>query len=171
MRKPISAEEKLALTLRFLATGENFSSFSFLFRIHVSTISAFVPIVCWYLYQVLKEGYCKVPASEAKWIELADESNERWNFLNAIAAIDGKHIAIKNPVSGGSEFYNYKGFYSIVLMGLITHDYRFLFHAAGCQGRISDGGVWANSKFCKDLKKGKLKIPAPRALPKPTVLD
>ena len=65
MRKPISAEEKLALTLRLIATGENFSSLSFLFRIHDSTISAFVPIVCWYIYQVLKEEYCKVPASEA----------------------------------------------------------------------------------------------------------
>ena len=43
-----------------------------------------------------------------------------------------------------------------------------LFHDAGCQGRISDGGVWANSKFCKDLKNGKLKIPKGRALPKPT---
>ena len=168
MRKPISVEGKLAVTLRFLATGESFSSLSFLFRIHFTTISAFVPIVCYYIYQVLKGEYGKVPASETEWIALADESNKRWNFPNAIAAIDGKHISIKKTVSGVSEFYNYKGFYSVVLMGMFSHDYRFLFHDTGCQGRISDGGVWANSKFCKDLKNRKLKIPKGRALTKPT---
>ena len=34
MRKPISGEEKLAVMLRFLATGEDFESLSFLFRMH-----------------------------------------------------------------------------------------------------------------------------------------
>ena len=48
IRKSISAEEKLAFTLRYLATGENFKSLSFLFRIH-DTISNFVPIVCWFI--------------------------------------------------------------------------------------------------------------------------
>ena len=44
MRKPISPEEKLAVTLRFLATGESFESLSFLFRIHHSTIAEFLPV-------------------------------------------------------------------------------------------------------------------------------
>ena len=39
MRKPISAEEKLAATLRFLATGEDYESLSFLFRISASSQS------------------------------------------------------------------------------------------------------------------------------------
>ena len=34
IRLPISAEEKLAVTLRFLATGEDYQSLSYLFRIH-----------------------------------------------------------------------------------------------------------------------------------------
>ena len=99
----------------------------------------------------MKEENRKVPASEVEWIELADESNKRWNFPNAIAAIDGKHIAIKNPVSAGSEFYNYKGFYSIVLMGLcMTTD----FYSMTQDARVGLAmEVWANSKFCKDLKK------------------
>ena len=54
MRKPISAEEKLAVTLRFLATGEDYESLSFLFRIHWTTIADFVPKVCHYIYEVLK---------------------------------------------------------------------------------------------------------------------
>ena len=43
MRIPISPEEKLALTLRFLATGESYESLMYQFRIHRRTIGKFVP--------------------------------------------------------------------------------------------------------------------------------
>ena len=158
-------EEKVACTLRYLATGEDFTSLSFLFQIHRTTISGFVPEVCFYIFKVLKDDFCKIPDSEGEWVELADETLKRWNFPNGIAAIDGKHIAMKNPVQGASEFYNYKGFHSIILMGIFSHDYQFLSHDVGCQGHISDGGVWAHSNFCKELKNGQLNFPKSRPLP------
>eukprot|EP00794_Sanderia_malayensis_P015479 gene15479-17059_t len=43
MRQPISAEEKIAVILRFLATGESYQSLKFQFRTHDSTISLFIP--------------------------------------------------------------------------------------------------------------------------------
>lgn len=45
MRQSISAGERFALALRFLATGENFRSLQYLFRIPVSTISGIIPEV------------------------------------------------------------------------------------------------------------------------------
>ena len=95
MRQPISAEEKLAVTLRFLATGESYSSLSFLFRMHETTISRFVPIMCCFIYQVLKPEYCVLPRSENDWVNLADETFVRWQYPNGVAAADGKHVAIK----------------------------------------------------------------------------
>ena len=78
-----------------------------------------------------------------RWVELADETYHRRQFPNvSVAAVDGD-----------SEYYNYKGFYSVVFMALVTYDYSFLFHDAGCQGRISDAGVWENTKFCKKMKR------------------
>ena len=65
---------------------------------------------------------------------------------------------MKIPVQGASEFYNYKGFHSIILMGIFSHDYRFLSHDVGCQGRISDGGVWAHSNFCKRVEKWSIEL-------------
>ena len=113
----------------------------------------------------MKEEFCKFPASETEWIKIADDSYRRWNFPNGIAAIDGKHIAITNPNDGASEFYNYKGFHSIVLMEIFSHDYRFIAHDVGCQGRISDGGVWANTTLCREIKQGTVHLPQPRKLP------
>ena len=45
-RAPISVGEKLALTIRYLATGESYTSLSCQFRVGRSTISSFLPEVC-----------------------------------------------------------------------------------------------------------------------------
>ena len=45
MRVPISVEEKLAVTLRFLATGETYESLMYQYRIHRTTIGIFIPEV------------------------------------------------------------------------------------------------------------------------------
>ena len=36
---------------------------------------------------------------------------ERWNFLNVIDCVDGKHIRFKCPTKSGSLFYNYRQFF------------------------------------------------------------
>ena len=46
MRSPISPSERLALTLRFLATGETFRSLEFQFRVSRTAISYIVLEVC-----------------------------------------------------------------------------------------------------------------------------
>ena len=112
MRKPISAEEKLAVTLRFLATGQDYESLSFLFRISASAIKQFVPAICHYIYHVLKSHYLKLSSKQHEWEALAAK--------NFDAAIDGKHVAIKRPIDGDSEFWNFKGFHSIELMAMVT---------------------------------------------------
>ena len=64
MRMPIPAEEKLAITLRYLATGETFESLMYQFRVHRTTIAAFIPEVCKAIYETLKEEYLKMPQNE-----------------------------------------------------------------------------------------------------------
>lgn len=60
MREAISAGERLAVTLRYLATGDSFMSLQYLFRINQSTISRIVPEVCDAIYKALLSDYLKV---------------------------------------------------------------------------------------------------------------
>lgn len=60
MRKAIPPGERLAVTLRYLATGESFASLQYIFRIPQCTISTIIPEVCSAIYNVLKKDYLKV---------------------------------------------------------------------------------------------------------------
>lgn len=54
-REALSVQDRLAVTLRYLATGDSFTSLQYLFRISKQAISSIIPEVCQALIQALKE--------------------------------------------------------------------------------------------------------------------
>jgi hypothetical protein len=74
-----------------------------------------------------------------------DELDRRWNFPHFIGALDGKHVVIQKPENTVGEFYNYKGSKSTILMASVDANYCFIYVNVGCQGCISDGGVFRNT--------------------------
>ena len=73
--------------------------------------------------------------------------------------MDGKHILIKPPPNSGSYYFNYKHSFSIVLLAIVDANYRFIYVNIGCNGRISDGGVFRNCDLYKELEEKRLNIP------------
>ena len=124
-RKAISAAERLALTLRFLATGESQISLTFLFRMGKNTVSKILKETCEAIYQVLSGKYLKSPQSRNDWHKITKEFEIVWNFPHVIDAIDGKHIRIECPKNTGTLYHNYKGFFSLVLLAIFDAHYCF----------------------------------------------
>ena len=58
-RKPISASERLALILRYLATGESQQSLSFSYCIGKSTVISIVSETSLAIFNALKDSYMK----------------------------------------------------------------------------------------------------------------
>ena len=108
------------------------------FRIHKTTISKIIQEVCIAIYKVLQLIYMRISSSTGEWLHIAEKTYQRWNYPNCFGAADGKHIAIVKPKHFGSDFYNYKCFYSVVLMALLDYDYKFLAIDVAVQRRISD---------------------------------
>ena len=57
MRKAISAEERLVITLRYLSAGHSHRSLSFSFRVGRTTVSSIITEVCQAIYRVLQPVY------------------------------------------------------------------------------------------------------------------
>lgn len=105
-----------------------------------------------------------VPTTE-EWRSIAGRFEERWNFPLCCGAVDGKHVVLKAPANSGSQFYSYKGTFSIVLLAVVDAEYRFRVIDVGGYGRSSDGGILANSAFGQALRSGTLHLPADQPLP------
>lgn len=78
-----------------------------------------------------------------------------------LGAVDGKHVKITPPAGSGSYFWNYKGFNSLVLLGIANANYEFIMVNFGINGRVSDGGVIECTEFYDKLKNNQLHIPMP----------
>ena len=85
-----------------------------------------VPEVCKAFCQVLCDKYLGFPTTKDEWQCVADNFRFFLNFPNWIGALDGKHIRIKCPPNSGSKFFNYKKYFSIVLMGMCDSLQRFI---------------------------------------------
>ncbi|CAH1987872.1 unnamed protein product [Acanthoscelides obtectus] len=160
MRKSITAEERLIVTLRYLATGRSLEDLKFSAVISPQALRRIIPDTCQCIYKALKKKYLKFPETVEEWQKIARDYNSRWNFPNCGGAIDGKHIKIVKPVNSGSYYFNYKEYFSTVLMAIVDANYEFIYVNVGCNGRISDGGVIETTKFYDKLLEKALKLPS-----------
>ncbi|XP_049515023.1 uncharacterized protein LOC125941554 [Dermacentor silvarum] len=106
-RKPISSGERLAMCLRYLASGMSIPDVAMAFRVGIETAREAIHSTSRVLWEVLSPLYMQ-PPSEAQWRDIAEGFWQRWQFPNCLGAVDGKHVQIKCPNKSGSLYFNYK---------------------------------------------------------------
>lgn len=158
LRESISPEIRLQLTLRYLASGDSMASIHYTFRVGKSTVANIIAETCEVIWDSLKEMVFIKPCSE-NWKKIAQEFNERWNFINCVGALDGKHVVIQALPNTGSKNYNYKGTHSINLMAIADANYQFIMVDIGGEGRQSDSGVFKSSQMGEGFEKNLLDLP------------
>ncbi|GBB94326.1 hypothetical protein RclHR1_23310003 [Rhizophagus clarus] len=128
-RTPI--KHKVSLTLWFLATGQSYRILGQLFALGESTI-------CYIIRSVLYAIKCHFLSSKIQFKRKA-------GIPYAVGAIDGSHIPIKAPKQYSMDYYNRKGFYSIVLQAVIDSYGKFIDIFVGYPGFTYDSRVFHNS--------------------------
>ena len=164
-RKALTPEIRLAVTLRYLATGDSYKSLQYGFRVAHNTISFIIPETCEAIYQVYKDELFRCPTTTEGWKQVASGFSSKWNIPHAVGAIDGKHVAIRCPPHGGSIYFNYKGFHSIVLLAVVDSDYKFLYCDVGSPGASADGGIFADTALRIAIERDTVGFPEPEYLP------
>ncbi|KAJ8933495.1 hypothetical protein NQ314_013972 [Rhamnusium bicolor] len=235
----ISAELKLQITMRYLASGDSYASLGHLYRVPKCTISKFLPEVCDAIFLALKDhikivkaacalhnwllmtsknyivrgnvdeddlenggvmedswrheamstslrditstnesrNYPKaaaqirnkladwfVPNTQEEWKEIIQGFSTRWNFPYCGGALDGKHIVLRCPFHSGSNFYNYKGSFSIIIFAWVDDQYCFEYIDVGANGRASDEGMAESDQVASTSKKRKITFKNPKSL-------
>ncbi|XP_073442047.1 uncharacterized protein [Dendrobates tinctorius] len=164
MRKSISAEERLLITLQFLATGESYTSLHLQFRVGKSTISQIVRCTCNVIWQKLQPMVMPSPTEET-WLQVAAGFQSVANFPNCISAVYGKHVRVQKPPLSGSRFLNYTKYFSVVLMAVADAHYKFVAIDVGAYGSTGDSRVLRTSQIGQQILQDGGTLPAPRPLP------
>lgn len=105
----------------------------------------------------------RIPTGDAA-SDVVREFEVKWGFPQCFGAIDGSHIPIQSPKEFRADYYNRKGFYSMVLQGLVDHRYRFMNVNFGYPGSVHDARVLSNSKVFRLGNSGHLCPPIDREL-------
>ena len=105
------------------------------------------------------------PTTAEGWKEIAASYSSWCNFHYVLAALIGKHIHIQCPANGGSQFYNYKAYHSIVLLALVDANYRFTWVKVEAPGGASDAQLWNESALWDAVITNSINIPQQEPLP------
>lgn len=146
-----------------MATGCYFAELHYAYRLGKSTVTYLVQKTCNILWKKLQPVIMKEPTKD-EWRLIAEGFEKFTNFPNSIGAIGGKHIRIIKPIESGSLYYNYKHFYSTVLLALCDANYCFIFVDIGSYGKSNDSTIFKNSTIYKKLVDKTLNIPDPKPL-------
>ena len=142
----------MAVTLRHLSTGESYTSLQYHWRVGRTTICKFVPQVCKAILKEFQQEYLICPTDHEDWKKIEERFRNRWNAPHAVGALEGKHIAIKKPKKSGREYFNYKGYFSLLLLALVDADHKFLWVNVGASGLSSDAQIFNRSKLKRRIE-------------------
>jgi hypothetical protein len=148
---------------RYVGSGNTIQDLEFKFKRGKSTIACMILRVCEAIWKhLLRDNIPELTTD--RFQKIASDFDVRANFPHCVGAIDGKHIRMCNPANSGSLFFNYKSFFSMVLLAVVDSNYKFTFVDIGAYGKECDSTVFQNSKLYELMICEKLPLPDPQPL-------
>ncbi|XP_018328718.1 protein ANTAGONIST OF LIKE HETEROCHROMATIN PROTEIN 1-like [Agrilus planipennis] len=162
-RNCIQPIEMLAITLRYLASGCTFTDLHYQYRVGISTARKIVQEVCKEIWSIMRVECIPTPTCD-RWESIASDFETTANFPHCLGAVDGKHIRLTCPFNSGSMYFNYKDYFSIVLMAVVDSKYKFVYVDVGSYGKECDSSIFKRSNLWKSIENNTQQLPEERLL-------
>ena len=151
-RLPVAVDEQVAVTLWRLATNVEYRTIASLFGLGISTVCVIVLNTCHVMAKNLSKFVCMPKEDDLRMI--VKEFEVLWGFPQVAGAIDGTHVPILKPKESPSDYYNRKGFYSVVIQAVVDSRGRFIDVNIGWPGKVHDSRVLVNSSLYRKQMNG-----------------
>ena len=155
LRQCVSTEHRVAITLRVLATTCEYRSVAHLFGVVRNTVSVIVQETCAAIVECLQPVYVQFP-TEDELKAVIQGFKEKMGVPQCVGSIDGSHIPVTPPAMNHTDYYNRKGWYSMLVQAVVDHNYLFHNHNVGWPGSVHDARVLANSSLYRRVNNGEL---------------
>ena len=144
-------EHRVAITLWCLATCGEYRTIGHLFGVARCTVCVVVHETCKAIVTALLAMYIKFPQGE-QLRRTVEGFRSQWGMIQCAGAVDGCHIPVMPPASNHTDFYNRKGWYSIILQAVVDDKYLFTDICVGWPGSVHDARVLANSSLYRQAE-------------------
>ena len=143
------------MTLWRLATGCDYRSVQEIFGVGRSTACTIFKQCVLAITSILTPRFLRHPTPE-EFREMAQVFRDKWQFPQVVGAIDGTHIPIIAPTEHRNDYYNRKGWYSVVCQAVCDGNLLFWDIYCGWPGKVHDARVFANSPIYRMATEGTL---------------
>ena len=154
MTTSVDVETRVVVTLARLATGNTLSMIGYLYGIAEITASVIVRECC----KAIKEQLLPIVIEKMnpeKMKIISTEFGVIRGIPYVIGAIDGSHIPIVAPGKYAPEYYCRKGFYSVILQGVVDAQCKFWDFDFGWPRSCHDWSVFQRSTLGIEVMKNK----------------
>lgn len=154
--KPLCVEDRVAIALRRLGSGDSLASVGNSFGINRSIVTT----VTWRFVEAMEETavhHLHWPSTEAEMNKIKSKFEEIRGLINCCGAIDITHIKMALPATDKSNdvWYDNENNQSMILQAIVDPEMRFLDIVTGWPGCVSDSLVLTDSNFFRLCDEGK----------------
>ena len=125
LRKPVSVETQVAVTLYYLADEGRMRKVSNSFGLGKATVSKLIRRVTSVISEKLGPKYSVLPKTKEE-VEEHAQNFTIYGFPQCVGAVDSAHIKIKMPVDNPTDYVNRKGNVTLNCQGTVVYNYCFI---------------------------------------------
>lgn len=154
LHTPLTAREKLAVTLYWIAKGPHYAEVADQFCLGITTVFKLIRQVVDALIAAMVEDHIRFPSGEAVRSVIAG-FHELCGLPQTVGAVDGCLIPIKCPPGAWNFRYHcYKGFDAILLLAVVDSAGMFTYVKSGFPGCIGDAAAWNDCALKDHVERG-----------------